>query len=172
MIPPRSISKPLRAASKTIVHLFAAWHAELLFLSRTKLFHPQKQLVETLRTSQQVTASPTVCRLNSNGGLDQRYYLNCLTVVSFFLTPAAFPGYEPDVIEEKKRESCIGPFKIAPVKAECAVNNDTGNNCELNYRKGLFHVCSKRKARFWRAVKKYLPGSGSDPLKRFLCVQR
>ena len=49
------------------------------------------------------------------------------------------PGYEPDVIEEQKRKCHVGPFKVPTIKAYGAVNDDTGNNCNLNYGKDLLH---------------------------------
>ena len=65
-----------------------------------------------------------------------------LFVVGFFQAFSASPGHEPDVIEQQEREGRVSPFKVATIKAYCAVNNDSANNCELNYSKGLFHVCS------------------------------
>lgn len=85
-------------------------------------------------------------------------------VVWFCQIFPAFSGYEPNPIEEQKRKSRIGPDKIAAKKAKCAIKNDDGNKCELNYREDLFHTdyylpaSTKNKARFWRAVKKSIRG--------------
>jgi hypothetical protein len=62
-----------------------------------------------------------------------------LLLVRFFQVSSPFLCHEPDIIEEQKRKGCIGPFEVAPKKANCAVNDDAGNDCELNYRKGFFH---------------------------------
>jgi hypothetical protein len=86
----------------------------------------------------------------------------------FFQTLPAFPGNKPDVIEEQKRESQAGSFKVAAEKAHRAVDDDYDDNGKLNYGKDLFHMFSatlapiKDEARFWRALFKNLLGLGKS----------
>ncbi len=66
-----------------------------------------------------------------------------LAFVRRILTQALFPGHNEYVIKDKKRERSIGAFKVTPIKAKCAITNDSRDDSYLDYRKDFFQMRSK-----------------------------